>query len=414
MDIPRPKQKSRKPFIYGGAALAVLVIVTVAVSRLQPAAPVVDRGTIYPDTVRRGTMLVEVHGPGTLVPEQIRWVSALTAGRVEKKLVQPGTTVDSGTVLLELSNPDVQLEALEAERQLTQAEADRVNLRSTLENQRLNQEAAVANAQAAQADAARKSEQASALAGDSLISTSDVAAAHERGEAATTQLRVERQRLKVMTESMKAQLATADSQVARMQSIVQFQRHRLASMRVRAGAQGVLQDLPLEEGQWVTPGATLAKVVQPARLKAVLRIPEVPARDVALGQQAMIDLRSDTVQGQVVRIDPAAQNGTVTVDVALPTPLPRGARPDLTVDGTIQIAKLDNVLHVGRPAYGQENGTVGMFKLVDGGDAAVRVPVHLGRASVNAVEIKDGLQAGDVVILSDMSQWDAVDRVRIK
>lgn len=414
MDIPRPKPKNRKPFIYAGAALGLMVVVTIALTRLQPAAPVVDRGTIYPDTVRRGTMLVEVHGPGTLVPEQIRWVSALTAGRVEKKLVQPGTRVDSNTILLELSNPDVQLEALEAERQLTQAEADRVNLRSTLETQRLNQEAAVANAQATQADLARKAKQALALSGDSLISPSDVASAREKSEAATTELRVEQQRLQVMTESMKAQLATADSQVARMRSIVQFQRHRLASMHVRAGAEGVLQDLPLEEGQWVTPGATLAKVVQPARLKAVLRIPEVPARDVALGQQAMIDLRSDTVQGQVVRIDPAAQNGTVTVDVALPTPLPRGARPDLTVDGTIQIAKLDDVLHVGRPAYGQENSTIGMFKLVDGGDAAVRVPVKLGRASVNSVEIKDGLKVGDVVILSDMSQWDAVDRVRIK
>ena len=414
MDIPRPKQKNRKPYFYGGGALVLIVLATMALTRLKPAAPTVDGSTIYPDTVRRGEMLVEVHGPGTLVPEQIRWVSALTAGRVEKKLVQPGTKVDSNTVLLELSNPDVQLEALEAERQLTQAEADRVNLRSTLENARLNQEAQVANAEAAEADAARKASQSAALSKEHLISVSDSAAAQEHAAATATQLRVERQRLDVMTQSMKSQLSTADQQVARMRSIVEFQQHRLASMNVRAGADGVLQDMPLEEGQWVTPGATLAKVVQPARLKAVLRIPEVPARDVVLGQHAMIDLRSDTVQGQVVRIDPAAQNGTVTVDVALPTPLPRGARPDLTVDGTIEIAKLDNVLHVGRPAYGQENSTIGMFKVVDGGGAAVRVPVKLGRASVNAVEIKSGLQVGDVVILSDMSQWDAVDRVRIK
>ncbi|HKI94686.1 MAG TPA: HlyD family efflux transporter periplasmic adaptor subunit [Gemmatimonadales bacterium] len=414
MDIPRAKQTNKKPYIYGGAGIVAVAIVTVALSRLGPAAPSVDKSTVYQDTVRQGTMLLEVHGPGTLVPEQIRWVAAVTAGRVERKLVQPGTRVDSSTVLLELSNPDEQLQALDAENQLTQARANRVSLGATLENQRLTQQGVVAQAEADSGDAVRKATAAVALAKDNLISSSDLESARATAAAAAVKVRVERQRLTVMTESMQAQLATADSQVVAMRKIVEFRHRRLASMRVRAGADGVLQDLPVEEGQWVLEGATLAKVVQPKRLKAVLQIPEAQVRDVTLGQEAFIDMRTDTITGKVSRIAPAAVNGTVAVDVSLPQPLPRSARPDLTVDGTIEIAKLQNVLYVGRPAYGQENSTIGMFKVVDGGGAAVRVSVRLGRASVNTVEIKNGLKVGDVVILSDMSQWDAVDRVRLK
>lgn len=414
MDIPRPQKPNRRKYAYAGGALAAVVLVTVALSKLQPAAPVVDRGTVWPDTVRRGNMVLQVRGPGTLVPEQIRWVSALTAGRIEKKLVQPGTPVTANTVLVEMSNPDVELQALEAERQLIQARSDSVTLKTRLETDRLTQEGVVATAQADYNAAKRKADESVELAKNGLISQTDLANNRDKAQELEKRLEIEKQRLVVMTQSEQAQITTQQSQIKQMRAVVAFNQQELASMHVRAGADGVLQDLPLEEGQWVTPGQNLAKVVQPHRLKAVLQIPEVQARDVALGQSALIDTRSDTIMGHVTRIDPAAQNGTVAVDVSLEGTLPRGARPDLSVDGTIQIARLDNVLYVGRPTYGQANSTVGLFKIVDGGDAAVRVPVQLGRASVNTVEIKSGLSVGDIVILSDMSQWDAVDRVRIK
>jgi len=415
VDIPREPKKKTKRYVYAALGVAALVLATVAISRLGPAAPVVDRDLVITDSVRSGTLLIQVRGPGTLVPEQIRWVSALTAGRVERKLIQPGTEVAPNTIILEMSNPDVQLEALEAERQLTQAEAGRVEARANLETARLNQEGTLAIVLREFEEARRTAVAAESLARSNLISSYELENTRGRARELETRVEVERRRLAVMTESMQAQLRTLDSEVARMRSIVEFQRTRLASMRVPAGIAGVLQDLPLEEGQWVTPGATLARVVQPERLKAVLRIPEVQARDVALGQRAFIDTRRDTIPGRVVRIDPASQNGSVAVDVALEVDtLPRGARPDLTVDGTIEVARLDDVRFTGRPVFGQANSTIGLFKLVDGGSAAARVQVTLGSASVNAVQIAAGLEVGDVVILSDMSQWDNVDRVRLR
>jgi multidrug resistance efflux pump len=350
-----------------------------------------------------------------LVPEQIRYVSALTAGRVERKLVEPGTRVEPGTILLELSNPDVQLEALEAERQLTQSEADRINLQANLENQRLNQEAAVATVRQLLAEAQRTAVASESLSQRGLVSTMELENARGRAEELATRAGIEQQRLTVMTESMGSQLSTQESQVGRMRAIVEFQRRRLASMQVRAGAPGVLQDLPLEEGQWVLSGQTLARVVQPERLKAVLRVPEVQARDVVLGQPAFIDTRTDTIPGRVVRIDPAATNGTVAVDISLtPDSLPRGARPDLSVDGIIEVARLEEVLFTGRPVFGQAYSTVGLFRVTEGGNEAARVQVRLGRTSVNAVEIQSGLAQGDVVILSDMSAWDNADRIRLR
>jgi multidrug resistance efflux pump len=393
----------------------VVVVITLAIGSLGPAAPTVESGTVISDSVRRGMMLVQVRGPGTLVPEQIRWISALTAGRIERKLVQPGTFVEPGTILVEMSNPDVQLQALEAERQLTAAEAELVNLRSSLETQRLDQQGTIATLEADFAEAERTAVAAESLAQRQLVSNFELETARGRVLALRTRVGIEHERLRVMEASMTEQVSSQESQVTRMKAIVAFQRQRLASMEVHAGTRGVLQDLPLEEGQWVQSGQILARVVQPDRLKAVLRVPEVQARDVALGQTALVDTRSDTIPGHVTRIDPASSNGTVAVDVSLDVDsLPRGARPDLSVDGTIEVARIEDALYTGRPAYGQAQSSVQLFKIVDNGSAAVRVTVQLGLASVNAVQILGGLDRGDRVILSDMSQWDNVDRVRLR
>jgi multidrug resistance efflux pump len=392
----------------------MLVLLTLGLSQLKPAAPTVETGTLWMDTVRQGQMLREVRGPGSLVPEHIRWVSAVVPGRVDRKLVQPGERVGAGTILLELSNPDVQIQLLQAQRQLTDAQSQLVSLKTTLETQRLNQAGVVATTRSEYREALRKAVADSALAAQNLISTAEYARSRDRAEEFTVRLQVEQQRLQIFTENITSQLEVQEAQVGRLRAVVDFQRSMVDAMIVRAGAAGVLQELPLEVGQWAISGATLAKVVQPERLKAVLRIPETQAKDVAIGQTAAIDTRNGIVAGRVIRIDPASQNGTVTVDVTLTDQLPKGARPDLSVDGTIEIERLDQVLHVGRPAYGQANSTVGLFRLVGGGDEAERVRVELGRSSVNAIEILRGLNPGDVVILSDMSRWDAVERVRLK
>jgi HlyD family secretion protein len=400
--------------LYGGIALVAIALTTLGLRGLKPAAPRVDRASVWIDSVQRGPLVIEVRGPGTLVPERIRWISAVTAGRVDKRLAEAGEEVMPETVLLELTNPDVQLEALESERQLTATRADQVNLRANLESQRLNQEATVAAARAAYLDAKRNADATESLAAKELISTMDASRAKDRVEELATRFKVEEERLRVMVEAAASQLALQQAQVDRLRAVTEFQRSRVRSMVVKAGAKGTLQELPLEVGQWAQSGATLARIVEPGRLKAVLRIPETQAKDVALGQPAAIDTRNGIVRGRVSRIDPAVQNGTVTVDVLLEGELPRGARPDLSVDGTIQVERLNNVLHLGRPAYGQPNSSVGLFKLVEGGAAAVRTSVRLGRTSVNTVEILGGLQPGDKVIISDMSRWDGFERVRVE
>ncbi len=415
MDIQRtPAKQGRKRLIYGGIALVAIVAMTLGLRSLKPAAPEVDRASVWIDSVQKGPLVIEVRGPGTLVPERIRYISAVTAGRVERRLAEPGQAVTAETVLLELSNPDVQLEALESERQLTVAQADRVNLKADLETQRLNQEGVVAAAKAAYLDAKRNAEASEGLASKELISASDAARARERVEELATRFEVEEKRLAVMVGAADSQLALQREQVGRLRDVTNFQRFRVRSMEVKAGANGILQELPLEVGQWAQSGATLARIVEPGKLKAVLRIPETQAKDVAMGQPATIDTRNGLAKGKVARIDPAVQNGTVTVDVSLEGELPRGARPDLSVDGTIQVERLDNVLHVGRPAYGQANSAVGLFKLVGDGTEAVRVNVRLGRTSVNTVEILGGLQVGEKVIISDMSRWDSYERVRVE
>ena len=414
MDIKREPPKKRGKYILIGVGVAVLGITTVALGNLEQRAPSVDRATLWIDSVQRGTMTRQVRAPGTLTPEHIRYVVAVTSGRVEVLPVRPGVTVTPSTLLLELSNPDVQLEALESERQLTVSRAEQVNLGANLASQRLSQEAQVAAARAAYLDAKRNAEAAESLAAKQLISANEASRIHDQVEELGTRYKVEQERLGVMTSAADSQLSLQQAQVDRLRDVNQFQRGRVRSMVVMAGANGILQELPLEVGQWAQSGATLARIVEPGRLKAVLRIPETQAKDVTIGQPAAIDTRNGIATGKVMRIDPAVQNGTVTVDVSLAGELPRGARPDLSVDGTVQIERLNNVLHVGRPAFGQAGSTVGLFKLTPDGKEAVRTTVRLGRTSVNTVEVLGGLQQGEKVIISDMSRWDGVDRVRVE
>ncbi len=414
MDIQRQPVKNRRRFLYLAAAIVAVVATTVGLSRLKPAAPSVELGTLWMDTVRKGPMVREVRGPGTLVPEEIRWISAVTPGRVDRVLVQPGVIVNENTLLLELSNPDVQIQSLQAQRELTAAEAELISLKTNLEAQRLTQAGVVATAKSAYREAQRKAKADSDLVAQNLISTAEAGRSGDQAEEMTTRMEIEERRLAILTDNMKEQLDVQQAQVERLRAIAAFQRRQVESMVVRAGATGVLQELPMQVGQWAISGATLAKVVRPEKLKAVLRIPETQAPDVTVGQPAAIDTRNGIVKGHVVRMDPASQNGTVTVDVTLDGTLPKGARPDLSVDGTIEIERLSDVLHVGRPAYGQANSTVGIFRMVPSTDEAERVQVGLGRSSVNTIEVLRGLNEGDVVILSDMSRWDAVDRVRVK
>jgi len=415
VDIPRkPKNKRRRNLVAGGIALVAVALITFALSRLRAAAPVVDRASLWTDTVKRGPMLRDVKGPGTLVPEQIRLITADTAGRVERIPLRPGAQVEPGTILMELSNPDVMLQALDAERQLAQAEADLINLRATTDGNTLVTKSGLATLEAQTADAERRAKADGKLAHDGVISEVDARQQLEHATELRDRLELEKKRLGVVAGSGKEQVAAQRAQIDRLKAVVAFRRKQVDSMKVRSVDKGVLSELPLELGQWVVPGQLLAKVVQPERLKAVLRIPETQARDLALHLPATIDTRNGIVKGQVSRISPAANQGSVEVDVSLPAELPRGARPDLTVEGTIEIERLANVLYVGRPAGAQPNGQVELFKLVNGGDEAHRVKVKLGRSSVSTVEVLEGLAEGDAVILSDMSQWDTTDRVRLR
>ncbi len=415
MDIPRtPPNRKRRRIIYGLSGLGAIVLVTVALSRLSPAAPSVELSTLVVDSVRRGPMLREVRGPGKLAPESPLFISAVTSGRVDRVYLRPGAIVQQGTRLLEMSNPDVELAALGADQQASAAEQQLVTLRTTLENQRLAEEAAVAQATADYRDAQRNAVAAESLAPRNLIASFDLQKARDAVEQKRHSLDIEQRRLAVISSSVDSQIALQRDQVQKLRAIAVFNRNRVASMTVTAGAPGTLQDLSLEVGQWVQAGQQLAQIVQPGRLKAVLQIPETQAAEVLTGQTAAIDTRNGIVKGRVVRMDPQAQNGTVNVDVAFDDTLPTGARrPDLSVEGTIEIERLANVLHVGRPAYGQANSPVGLFKLVEGGHYAVRVTVQLGRASVSDVEVVSGLKEGDKVILSDMSRYDNVDRVKL-
>lgn len=414
MDIARaPKKKTGRNLAMAGAAAAV-VLLTVAVSRLDPAVPTVAKAAVLVDSVRRGDVVREVRGPGTLVPEQIRWITAQASARVERLHSESGSNVRNGALLLELSNPDLQIQTMQAEQQVRQAEIELLNLRTNLRSQILTQEGAVATARTQFVSAVQEAEAADSLRLRNLISEFELKNRKAQAEEFTTRLRIERERLELMTAAIDSQIAVQAGQVAQLKAIAANQQARLRSLQVRAPDDGVLQELTLQLGQWVPEGTTLAKVVQPGRLKAQLRIPESQAKDVALGQAASIDTRNGIVRGRVSRKDPSAVGGTVLVDVMLEGELPVGAVPDLSVDSTIEIQKMTNILYTGRPAFGPGSGTVGLFKLESNGDYAVRVPVELGRSSVNTIEILRGLEVGDKVVLSDMTQYANVDRVRIK
>ena len=416
MDIPRPsaaRQKRIRRALYVVGVLIAISLVTWGLSRLKPAAPTVDRATVWVDTVKRGEMLRRVRGLGTLVPEEIRWIPAVTEGRVEGILIRPGALVRPDTVILVLSNPELEQQALDTELELKAAEAEYANLRVQLESQVLNQRAAAATVQAEYHQAKLQADVDEQLVKEGLTSELNARRSKVRAEELATRHQLEQKRLAIASDAVQAQLAVQRARVEQFQALHDLRLRQVASLRVRAGVPGVLQQVPVEVGQQVSPGTNLARVANPTRLKAEIRIPATQAKDVQIGQAADIDTRNGVVPGRVVRIDPAVQNGTVTVDVALEGQLPQGARPDLSVDGTIEIERLENVLYLGRPVHGQPNSLVGLFKLVDNGKEAIRVRVELGRSSVNTIEIVEGLREGDRVILSDMSSWDSYDRLRL-
>ena len=419
MDIQRPaavaQQKKRKRILIGVAAVLAVAGVSVALARLKPAAPTVERSTVWVDTVKRGAMLRQVRGLGTLVPvdEARRWLPSATQGRVERIILRPGAQVTADTVILELADPQLQQQKLEAETQLRAAEADLASLRARLDTERLNQKSAAATVESDYEQARLEREVNEDLAKDGLVSNLVLKQSTVRAESLRTRANLEKERITVTEESVRAQILAQQARVDQLRTLYALRAQQVDQLRVRAGMSGVLEQVPVEVGQQVAPGTNVARVADPNRLKAELRIAETQARDLAIGQVASVDTRNGIIPGKVVRIDPAAQNGTVTVDVELTGELPRGARPDLSVDGTVELERLDNVLYVGRPAFGQENSAVGLFRLDASGEAA-RTQVQLGRSSVNTIEIKGGAKEGDQLVLSDMSAWDAFDRVRLR
>jgi HlyD family secretion protein len=417
MDIPRPSTVKRsrkvKRILYVVAALIAVPLITFALSRMKPAAPGVDRATVWVDTVKRGPMLRQVRGTGTLVPEQVRFIAATTEGQVESVLMLPGTTVAPDTLLIVLSNPQLEQEAQDAGWQVKAAEAEYQRQRVQLESQHLDQEAIAARVQSEYHQAKLKADSDEDLVKKGLIAELPAKLSRVTADELANRYRIEKERLAMTSQTTKSQLAAQQARVEQLNALARLKQNQVANLRVRAGTSGVLQQLPVEPGQRVTPGTTLAKVAQPEHLKAELRIAETQAKDIQVGQKASIDTRNGVIPGHVVRIDPAVLQGTVTVDVTFDGPLSEGARPDLSVDGTVEIERLDDVLYVGRPVNGQSNSTVSLFRLEDEGAGAARAQVKLGRSSVSTIEIVDGLQVGDQVILSDTSAWDAYDRIQL-
>ncbi len=422
VDIARPSQAKKKRIrriIYGGVALAVIVLISVGVSRLRPAAPSVDRAVVWIDTVKRGSMLRQVRGSGTLTPEDIRWIPAQTQGRVETIVLHPGAQVTPTSVILVLSNPELEQSVREAQLAYQSAQAAFENRKAELQSGLLSQESDVANIESQYKIAALDLEANEALAKDGLVSELQLKQKRGAADELKGRLALAQRRLQITRDGLTSQLAPQEADVNQKKAAGDLKRQQLEDMKVKAGMAGVLQCVcttpttQLEVGQQVAPGTNLARVANPSNLKAELRIAETQTKDIKIGQYAEIDTRNGIVKGHVSRMDPASSGGTVGVDVIMDEPLPAGARPDLSVDGTIELQKLENIIYVGRPAFGQENATVGIFKVLPSGEAQ-RVNVKLGRASVNTIEILDGLQPGDQVILSDMSQYDAFDRVQLK
>lgn len=410
-DLKR-KRKTRR-LSYSAAAVAVVVALGIFVATLEPASPSVERAALYIDTVKRGEMLLQVRGPGVLVPKDIRWIAAASEARVDRVLVKPGAAVEPDTVLVEMSNPELAQQVGEARAAVSAAEADYAALKVQLQSSVLDQRAVLASVNAEYEGARLESEGQADLAAKGIIPAID----HKRAELAAAQLKVrlevEHERVKILQDSVDAQLRAADVRLEQQRRQLELREEQFANLHVRAGIEGVLQTLEVEAGQRVVPGTNIARVARPDELMAELRIAETQAKDIRIDQSVDIDTRNGVVEGQVSRIDPAVQNGTVQVDVEILGDLPPGARPDLSVDGTILIERLENVLHVGRPAYGQPGSTLRLFRVQPQSNVAVRVPVTLGKVSVNRVQILDGLQEGDSVVLSDTSQWDDHDRIEL-
>ena len=415
MDIPRtPPDRTRRRLVVGGASAGAVILVTLALARLEPAAPTVERASLWIDAVTRGPFVREVRGNGSLVPEQVRWIPAFTESRVERIVVLPGAVVTPETVLLEMTNPELETRTREAELALTAAEADLAALRVTLDHALLDQQAQAAAVRADYLQSQLEAASSDELARQGLVSEIQAKIARLRLEEAATRSELEERRMRSAEAANEARLTAQQARLEQLRELAKLRRRERDGLAVRAGIAGVLQAIVVEPGQQVSPGTNLARVADPSRLKAELRVPETQARDVAIGLPANVDTRNGVVSGRVVRIDPAVTNGTVLVDVELDGELPRGARPDLSVDGTIVVERLDDALTVGRPAFGQPDSRVTLFKLSSDGDSATRVAVRLGRGSVHRIEVVDGLAEGERVILSDMSTWDAVDRVRLE
>jgi len=417
MDIARPsnaRRKRVKQVLYLVVGLVAVAGVSFGLSRLKPAAPTVEASTLWPDVVKRGPMVRQVRGLGTLVPEDIRWIPATTQGRVERINLRPGTIVKADSVILELSNPQLEQEMQDAELKVQSAEASLANLRVQVQNDLLQQRASAASIDADYNKARMQFEMNEALSQKQLVSELTLRQSKLDEQQLDVRRKIAQEQLDTRAESSRAQIAVQQSAVDQARAVLQLKKRQYGELKVRAGLDGVLQVVPVDVGQQVAPGANLARVANPGRLKAEIKIAETQAKDVQIGQIAQVDTRNGIVTGRVMRIDPSVQNGTRTVDVSLEGDLPKGAVPDLSVDGTVELERLNDVLFVGRPAFGQEQSTVGIFKVDATGAEASRVQVTLGRSSVNTVEIVSGLQAGDKVILSDMSAWDAFDRVRLK
>ena len=416
MDIARPdlaKKKRRKMTLYVGIGVVAVVIASIAISSLKPAAPAIDRNLVWVDTVKRGPMVRQVRGIGSLVPENIRIVTSRSAGRVDRIVLRAGAPVTPDSIIVELANPDVIQAAEAADSQLQAAEAEFTNLNVRLGSDLLAMESELARAKSEYETSKLQAEVTEELFKDGLVSGLERRRTQVAAEDSATRHEIAKKRYAFTQESMQLQLAVKQAEVNRQRAQTQLRREECDALKVRAGLTGVLQTMALEVGEQIANGGVLARVADPTSLKAQVRIAETQAKDIVPGQLASIDTRNGIVEGRVARIDPSVQNGTVTVDVALTGTLPKGARPDLSIDGTIELERLPDVIFVGRPAFGQEHSTVGVFKLESDGDIAHRSPVKFGRASVNTIEVLDGLQPGDRVILSDMSQHDSTDRVRL-
>jgi HlyD family secretion protein len=416
MDIQRPSQakaKLRKRILIGAAAAAALVGITVVLARLKPAVPNVDRSLVWVDTVKRGPMIRQVHGPGTLVPVDIRWIAARTQGRVERIVLLPGAIVEPESVIMVLSNPDVTQAAIDTASQLKAGEAELSNLKVTVQRDVLQSESEAATAKAQYEQARLQAEVDEQLFKDGLVAELELKKSQVNAEQDDTLNSIAQKRFAFAKDSVVPQLAVKQAEVDRLRDQARLKQAEAEALSVTAGMRGILQVVPVEVGAQVQPGTNLCRVADPTRLKAEIQVAETQAKDVLIGQSAEIDTRNGIAEGKVSRVAPSVQNGTVTVEVALAGELPKGARPDLSVDGVVELEHLDDVVYVGRPAFGQEHSTTGIFVLDSDGVYATRQQVQLGRSSVNTIEIVKGLQPGDRVILSDMSQWDSHDRVKL-